>query len=384
MLIFLLSLAGFVLITTEFVIIGLLPALTSDLAISQAQSGWLVTIFAFTIAIAGPPLTSLVRAVERRTLFVAILLIFAATNFVIASAQGFWLLAAMRILQAATQPVFWGIASETATRLAGPENSGAAIAKIYTGFSMALTLGLPIGVLASIYIGWRGSFVGLGVLSLLLALAIRRVFPRLAPGDNGRQGRAWTMLRRPGFIGHLALSAVAFIALFAPYAFIPNILHDLMLVASDEVGLCLLVFGAFGLFAMCLVGKAARTPLVATLAFLALFAAAMLALRLGMSGGAEFLVILALWGTAHTAMFPLCQIRVMTAGPELPALAATLNISAVNAGKGLGALAGGKALETGTPLTLIGLSLLLIVPAALLTLVLLRTTPPRATPRGGA
>ncbi len=48
---------------------------------------------------------------------------------------------------------------------------------------------------------------------------------------------------------------------------------------------------------------------------------------------------------AHTALFPLCQVRVMRAAPQAQALAGTLNVSAANAGIGLGALLGGGAIE---------------------------------------
>jgi hypothetical protein len=42
-----------------------------------------------------------------------------------------------------------------------------------------------------------------------------------------------------------------------------------------------------------------------------------------------------------TALFPICQVRVMQAGAKAQALAASLNISTANAGIGLGAILGG-------------------------------------------
>ncbi|PSD28960.1 MFS transporter, partial [Stenotrophomonas maltophilia] len=66
----------------------------------------------------------------------------------------------------------------------------------------------------------------------------------------------------------------------------------------------------------------------------------------GLAGqGAFALIALAVWGVAHTALFPLCQVRVMRAAPQAQALAGTLNVSAANAGIGLGALLGGGAIE---------------------------------------
>ncbi|MFB9085310.1 MFS transporter [Erwinia tracheiphila] len=58
-----------------------------------------------------------------------------------------------------------------------------------------------------------------------------------------------------------------------------------------------------------------------------------------------FIVALVLWGIAHTALFPLGQIRVIKAARGGKALAGTLNISACNSGIALGAILGGWAID---------------------------------------
>ena len=114
----LLAVSAFVIVTTEFLIVGLLPALARDLGLGIARAGQLVTLFAFTVMLAGPPLTALLSHVGRRRLFVAILLLFAGSNALAAMATQPWLLALARVLPALALPVFWGTASETAAQLA--------------------------------------------------------------------------------------------------------------------------------------------------------------------------------------------------------------------------------------------------------------------------
>ena len=58
---------------------------------------------------------------------------------------------------------------------------------------------------------------------------------------------------------------------------------------------------------------------------------------------------LAVWGVANTALYPICQIRVMKAASHAKALAGTLNVSAANAGIGLGAIVGGLAIPMWGP-----------------------------------
>ena len=74
--ILLLSAAGFTVLTTEFVIVGLLPAIARDLDVSIPQAGLLVTLFAFTVAAFGPFLTAYFARFERRKLFISVLIMF--------------------------------------------------------------------------------------------------------------------------------------------------------------------------------------------------------------------------------------------------------------------------------------------------------------------
>ena len=103
-----LAFSAFPIVTTEFLIVGLLPALARDLNISVSMAGQLVTLFAFTVMLFGPPLTAMLSHLDRKKLFAAILLIFAASNALAAISDSFWLLAVARLIPALALPVFWG------------------------------------------------------------------------------------------------------------------------------------------------------------------------------------------------------------------------------------------------------------------------------------
>ncbi len=120
-----LAVAAFVIVSTEFLIVGLLPELARDLSISVTAAGQLVTLFAFTVMLSGPLLTAAVSHLERKRLFVAILLVFAAANALAAVAPNIWVLALARFIPALALPVFWGTASEAAAQLAGPRSAQA-------------------------------------------------------------------------------------------------------------------------------------------------------------------------------------------------------------------------------------------------------------------
>ena len=88
----LLAVSAFVIVTTEFIIVGLLPSLSRDLGISISAAGQLVTLFAFTVMLFGPVLTAMLSHFERKRLFVVILLIFAGSNALAAAAPDIWVL----------------------------------------------------------------------------------------------------------------------------------------------------------------------------------------------------------------------------------------------------------------------------------------------------
>ena len=209
-----LATAAFILVTTEFLIVGLLPAMARDLSISISQAGLLVTLFAFTVMLFGPLLTAWVAHVERKRLFVIILLVFAGSNALAAVAPNLWVLALARFIPALALPVFWGTASETAGQLAGPERAGQAVSSVYLGISAAMLFGIPLGTLAAEAIGWRGAFWLLAAMSLLIAVMLQWAMPAVRSQQRLRLSEQLRILRDPVFVANVALSVLVFTAMF--------------------------------------------------------------------------------------------------------------------------------------------------------------------------
>lgn len=344
-----LAVAAFVIVTTEFLIVGLLPALSRDLGISVSAAGQLVTLFAFTVMLFGPVLTAWLSHIERKRLFVAILLIFAGANALAAVAPNLWVLALARFIPALALPVFWGTASETAGQLAAKSgtsgSAGRAVAMVYLGISAALLFGIPLGTLAADALGWRGAFWGLAALSLAIAAAMQWGMPRLSTPPRLRLAEQLRILRDPFFVANVALSVLVFTAMFTAYTYLAETLEHLAGVAPARVGWWLMGFGAVGLFGNWLGGRwVDGHPLRTTALFSALLALGMSASMLLAGSWPALCVALAVWGVANTALYPVCQIRVMQAASHAQALAGTLNVSAANAGIAFGAIAGGLAI----------------------------------------
>ncbi|MPZ19285.1 MAG: MFS transporter [Luteitalea sp.] len=150
-----------VVVTTEFIVVGLVPMIARDLAISLSESGRLVTWFALSSAFLGPPLTIGVSKLEARPVLVVALLIFGLGGLAATVIPSYPILVAVRVVQGAALPVFVSVGSAAIARIAGPGRDGRALALINVGVIVGAVLAMPAGVLLADRAGWSASFVGL-------------------------------------------------------------------------------------------------------------------------------------------------------------------------------------------------------------------------------
>ncbi|WP_311220779.1 MULTISPECIES: MFS transporter [unclassified Acidovorax] len=340
-----LAIAAFVIVTTEFLMVGLLPALARDLGVSVSTAGQLVTLFAVVVMLCGPVLTAWLGHVERKRLFMAVLVLFAVSNAIAAMAPNIWVLAIARIVPALALPVFWGTASETAAQLAGPQRAGRAVSMVYLGISGAMLFGIPLGTLAGDAIGWRAAFWILAALSLLVAVLLQWAMPTMKAGQRVGFATQARNLRNPAFVANVVLSVLVFTAMFTGYTYLAELLEQVAQVPPSHVGWWLMGFGAVGLVGNWLGGLwVDRRPLATTAAFSVMLALGMVAVVLFAQQPVGLVIALAVWGVANTALYPICQLRVMKSAPNAQALAGTINVSAANGGIALGAILGGASI----------------------------------------
>ncbi len=346
--ILLLSAAGFTVLTTEFIIVGLLPSIARDLEVSVPQAGLLVTLLAFTVAALGPFLTAYFARFKRKPLFITILLMFAFANTLAALAPNIWVMGFARLLPALGLPVFWALASETAVDIVGPEYAGRAIAKIGFGIVCATVFGIPVGTLISDAWGWRSAFAILAVVALAKALLLWVYLPATHVAKASVTLRSQlSLLRSPLMIGHIVLSVLVFSGMFTAYTYLADILERLAGFDGTLVGWCLMGFGAVGLIGNSLGGRMVdRHPLIASIVFSAFMIGAMVALIPSIHSSLALAAAMAIWGITQSALFLVSHVRLMKAAPHAPAFAASLNIAGGNLGIGLGAMVGGQIIDT--------------------------------------
>ena len=148
----------FVFNTSEFIPIGLLSDIAADFGITEARAGLLITVYAWVVALVSLPLMLAVARMECRRLMLGVLGLFIASLLLTGLSSSYAMLMASRIGVACAHAVFWSIVSPLAVRVAPKGAQSAALGLIITGTSIAMIVGLPLGRVIGLYVGWRTTF----------------------------------------------------------------------------------------------------------------------------------------------------------------------------------------------------------------------------------
>jgi MFS family permease len=174
-----LAFATAVVVTTEFIVVGLLPEMARDLGVTVAAAGWFVTWFALASALFGPPLTVAASRLSPRVVLAATLLVFGVGNLVVTLAPDYAVIVVVRIAQGAMLPVLVSIGSASIARMAGPGREGKAVGLVYLGVATALVVAAPAGVALAEVSGWALSFGGKAIFFTVSRGPFRHRFDQL-------------------------------------------------------------------------------------------------------------------------------------------------------------------------------------------------------------
>lgn len=352
--VYVLALGTFLMLTTEFVVAGMLPVVARDLEVSLPRAAQLITVFAVGMIIGAPVMTLATMRLFKRLTLVLALVVFVAGHLVVALSADFIVLLAARFVTAVATGAFWAVAAVVATRAAGPAAGARAMGIVGAGGALATVLGVPIGAFIAQITGWRGTFWVLAVAAAAAAVLVARVVPaELAHESQGtvrgqlaglRSGRLWLAL-----LACLTTTG----GVLAAYSYIAPILTDRAGIATALVPLVLTGFGVGSFVGTILAGRFGDAhPGLITILTPATTIVLLAAIALTVDAPAlmtALVMLLGLFGLSANGV--LIHFAVRYAGPAA-ALGSALAVSAFNVGTALGTEAAGVAL-TG-PLDLAG------------------------------
>jgi DHA1 family inner membrane transport protein len=353
--------------TTEFVIMGLLPQVGADLGVSLSSAGLLVTGYALGVTLGAPPVAILTTRLPRKTLLLALMVIFTLGNLACALAPGYGTLMAARVLTSLAHGAFFGVGSVVATSLVRADKQASAIALMFTGLTLANVLGVPFGTWLGQAWGWRATFWAVTAVGVAAFAAIALLVPASRGQHQSDLRGELRALGRPQVLLGFLMTVLGFGGVFTAFTYIAPLLTELAGFSPAAVSPILLLFGAGLVAGNTWGGKLADRALMPTLlGSLALLAAVLALFAFTVHHSIAAVITVGLLGAAAFATVPPLQMRVLEKAGGAPNLASAFNIAAFNLGNAAGAWLGGMTIDHGPGLAATPLAAAAVTGAGLL------------------
>jgi len=367
---FALSVGGFGIGLTEFVIAGLLTEVATDLGASISAAGHLVGAYALAVVPGALVVTPLLMNRPPKHALLLLMAFFVVGNVLSAWAPSYEVMVAGRIVAALGHGGYFGISAVLAASLVPKSRRASAVAALFAGLTVANVLGVPAGAFVGQQLGWRTVFWIISLIGVLALAGIVALVPRTRPEEGQLPVlQQFRVLGRPQVLVSLLTTAMVFGGMFGVFTYIGPLLREVTSYSTAAVPWLLVLFGA-GLFLGNVIGgKAADRNADNAVLVLSILLPVVIVV-LGAVSGVPVLtaVLLFLLGLVGFATVPGLQARVMRHATGAATLASATNIAAFNLGNTIGvglagaAIAAGYGLVSptvvGAALTVVGLALI--------------------------
>lgn len=327
------------LVASEFLPAGVLPALAADVGVSEGGAGLAVAATAIAGAVTAPSIAVVLPRADRRTVLVGLLLVGAAANLTVAVAPTFAVLLAGRLLLGVAIAGYWSFAFGAGLSAVGGRARVVSSAMAF-GVSVATVVGVPVGAVVGDVVGWRAAFGGAAVLGLLAAAGLARTLPSVPAHPSAGIRMLREALRHRRLMAGIGCVVLVAFGNFAAYPYIRVATERL---DADATTWLLLAWGAGGVAGTIVAGAAAvRLRLLAGLAPMLLGVSLLVATADALP---LLTVAVVLWGFAFNMVPVATQLWVARVEPERVESAMSLQVTAFQVAITLGSAAGGALLD---------------------------------------
>ncbi|CAI0801353.1 MFS transporter [Serratia proteamaculans] len=332
--------------TDAFIVAGILDEISGTFAVSPAQAGQLISIFALAYMLFAPLTAWLLGNLNRKHILQLALVLFIAGNLVCAYADSFLQMSAGRVLAALGAACYTPQAAAAAVGLVAEKRRGLAISIVYGGMTLAIALGIPFGTFLARLIGWREIFLLialLGAVSLLgLSLALSAI---AAPGKHTLKERL-APLRQKAVLTTLLITFFAVCSEHIVYSYVSVLLKNTQFGPEAILPIALLVFGigaVIGNFVSGLLTDTFGSKFV-LLFSVSIQTVSLFLLTFYVSSPWGVLAIFLVWGITGWMYLVPIQHHLLSLSKRFGALTVSLNSSVLYAGIAAGGMLGGLTL----------------------------------------
>lgn len=249
--------SSFMLGMSEFIMVGILPDIAVGLKVSEVTVGNLVSLFAFVYAPVTPLGSALSTRFPRFATHMTLIGVFLAGNLLCAFAPNYAVLMAGRILIALVSGTLVAIAMTYAPDVTTDTFRTKFIAWVFSGFSIASVVGVPVGTWVANTFGWRWAFHLVNALTVVLIIGMVAVLPRNSHvAKIGFLSQFRLFFDRRIQLGVLDVVCGA-AASYVFYTYLTPIMRDEVHVPEQYLSVGLVIFGAACLWSNLYGGKLA-------------------------------------------------------------------------------------------------------------------------------
>ncbi len=253
LLIAILTLGVFGIINTEMGVVGIIPQIAERFDVTVSTSALCVSVFALVVSVAAPVLPLLFSGINRRTMMLAALILFVASNILSMVTDSFAVLLAARALPAFLHPVYVAMAF-TLAAAATKDDPSRGIARVFVGVSAGMVLGVPMTTFVTTHWSYEAAMGIFAVINTVVLVATFFLVPNM-PAKQHNPGHQLRVLKKPSL--WLGVSAFTCIngAMFGFFSFMSDFLHEVSAFSFDAVSSVLLAYSFANIVGNMLAGR---------------------------------------------------------------------------------------------------------------------------------
>lgn len=335
---------------SEFMPIGLLSDMAVDFGTSESRMGLIISIYAWAVAILSLPLMLLLRKMEYRRMLLMCVILFAAFQFMSGLSGSYWILVISRLGVAVAHGIFWSIASPLAVKVVPDGMQKLALSTVSAGTSIAMIIGLPLGRMIGLALGWRMTFIVIAVVSIAALMLLVAVFPRVENPGTFTLRRVPDIFRNKALVCMYVTLAIYVTGYYTGYSYIEPFMAQIAGMSENMITVMLTAFGLAGIFGSMLFTKVYDRMRFRFLISMMIGAGICLfVLRLASASALATGIVCTAWGLCAISFCVASQNETIKAAPQdaIP-IAMSLYSGIFNVGIAMGSIVGGAVTDSGS------------------------------------
>lgn len=238
-----LTIGGFSIGMTEFMMMGVLPDVASSLQVSIPTAGHLISIYALGVVIGAPLLVGLAGRFAPKKVLITLMLMFAVFNALFALAPSYELLMIARFFAGLPHGAFFGMGAVVASKLAEPGREARAVSVMFAGLTIANIIGVPLGTYIGHNLSWRISFFIIAAVALIAAGSIKKWMPDVKASSGNSFRESLKVFGKPELWLIIGISAIGTGGLFAWISYIAPLMTEVAGFNSNMITVIMIIAG---------------------------------------------------------------------------------------------------------------------------------------------